>query len=331
MQTTKITEEATEIAHRLDKARNVVIISHLKPDGDAMGSSVAVARGLMDKGCKATIVIHEPLAERLQRLVPVPCPTVQIEEFPATATEADLILVVDTCSTMQLGEIAEQLADLKDKVVVVDHHQTIDPIGDVQWIDTSAAAAGVMILELIEHMKWNINIDAAEAIATAILTDTGWLRFSSTDQRCLAAISRLIDIGIEMDRLYKRINQTDRVQKLRLLAGVLSGMELFCDGKIAAMSISRDDFDTTGASPDETENIINEALRVGDIEAAVLVVEGDDVIRASLRSRTRINVADVAASFGGGGHARASGFQHPGPLLSARDEAVKALTLELQK
>lgn len=324
-----ISDTMQEVAERLKTAQNIIIVSHEKPDGDALGSSVAIATAAISQGKKASILLYVPLSTRLERLVKLPCPVVHSEDFSKAAEDADLIVMVDTCSFSQINGIADEILKLKAKTVVIDHHSTADTVGSIQWSDPSAAATGLMTFELIEYLGWDVTSEIAEALIIAILTDTGWLHFSNTDGRCLRATSRLVDIGVPLADLYKKINQNDRLEKLRLLSRVLAGMQMDYDGKIASMTITSEDFILSGAKRDDTENIINEALRIGSVEAVALFIESDDIIRASLRSRKIVDVSRIASSFGGGGHARASGFRHQGTIEEARALTVDAITKEL--
>jgi len=325
----RITDAGIEASSRLNSARSILIASHVKPDGDALGASAAISGAASSRGKKATMLLHEPLSERLEKLVPPVDSRISPGDFVEEAGKVDLLMIVDTCNLSQLGAIAEDLPRFREKTVVIDHHQTVEEIGSVRWIDTTAAAVGVMMLELFEYLNWNLDDHVAESLATAILTDTGWLRFSNTDTRCLEAVSRLVDSGVKMDDLFKRIYQTDRIEKLRLLAGALGGMQLHCNGRLAVMTITREDFKRTGAGADETENIVNEAMRIGEVEVAVIFMETGETIRVSLRSRKDIDVAEIAASLGGGGHTRAAGFQHAGSLPEARDVTIEAISGKL--
>jgi len=191
--------------------------------------------------------------------------------------------------------------------VVIDHHATAGQIGSVQWIDTAAAATGVMVLELMGRLGWPMDEAIREALAVAILTDTGWLRFANTDGRALRAMARLVDAGIRLDELYRRLYQSDRPERLQLMARMLGSLELHCDGALATMLIRRADLRRTGAKGHETENLINEAMRLASVCVAALLVEEEDGVRISLRSRAPVDVAEIAKAFGGGGHTRASG------------------------
>jgi phosphoesterase RecJ-like protein len=210
-----------------------------------------------------------------------------------------------------LDGLAEALGARREKIAVVDHHATADDVGALQWLDTTAAAAGVMVVELIDAVDWAIDARAAEALLVAMTSDTGWFRFANTDGRCLRAAGRLFDAGVRADVLYRRLYQSDRPERLRLMARVLAGLELHCGGRLAVMALRRRDLAETGARPDETENLVNEALRIGSVESAVILIESpeNDEVRVSLRSRNAVDVAAVARCFGGGGHARAAGLR----------------------
>ncbi len=313
--------DRSKVASALQRANSIVLVTHVHPDGDALGSMAALARAATTAGKTADAIACDDLPWRYDFLVADWKPSPR-SRFAELADKADVICVIDTCATSQLGDLAEPILARKDKVVVIDHHTTPDEIGATQWTDSSAAAAGVMIGELLDELAWPIDLPIAEALATAILTDTGWLRFSNTDGRCLRQFARLVDAGVQTDTLYRRLYERDRAERTRLMARMLTGMELHCDGRLAVMTIRQSDFAETGARPSETENLINEALRIDSVAAVVLLVEQADMIRASLRSRGEFNVAEVASQFGGGGHARAAGCKRPGDL----DEFKQLLT-----
>jgi phosphoesterase RecJ-like protein len=213
----------------------------------------------------------------------------------------------------QLDGLDDQLAAAREKIVVIDHHATTDDIGAVRWLDTSAAAAGVMVGELLDALGWPVDLRTAEALLTAMTTDTGWFHYSNTDGRCLRAAARLFDAGVEGDKLYRRLFQADRPERMMLLSRALSSLELPAAGSIATMKLRLGDFAETGARQDETENLVNEPMRMGCVEVSMLLVQTPDdggrCIRVSLRSRGGVDVAAVARRFGGGGHVQAAGLR----------------------
>jgi len=321
---TSAESEFDELARRLADAGSLVVVTHERPDGDALGSAMALVRAARAAGKKADFILPEPVPRQYAFLFAdeAPLPGGQFDEL---ADGADAVVVVDTCAFGQLAALAEGLRKRRAKTLVIDHHLTRDAVGAVEWTDTTAAAVGVMVLELLGALAWRIDGRTAEALATAIVSDTGWLRFSNTDARCLRALARLVEMGVRGDELYCRLHQSDRPHRLRLLERMLASIELRCDDRLAVMCLLADDFRQSGAHYDETENLINEALRVETVEAVALLVENADCIRASLRSRRFVDVAAVAERFGGGGHARAAGFRCEQPIAEVKSRVTAAI------
>jgi phosphoesterase RecJ-like protein len=326
-----------EIAESLRTAKSLLLLTHVHPDGDGLGAMIALARAARAAGKTAQPMIDQWVPWRYTFLFrelgeESYCYT---DAFDAAAAKADTIVVLDTCSHSQLGDLAEKLKPLRDKTVVIDHHATNDDIAAVQWIDTSAAAVGVMTLELLDALDWPMDDLSNLSLATAIVSDTGWLRFSNTDSRCLQAMARLVERGVKTDELYRRIYECDRPERLRLLQRILASLELHCDGKLAVMAIRRKDFAETGARPDETENFVNEAMRLADVEVAILLTEppadapNAETIRVSLRSREKVDVATLAKQFGGGGHARAAGLREDTDLDDLKSRLIQVATKAL--
>ena len=220
--------------------------------------------------------------------------------------------------------LVDGLAARRADVVVLDHHQTFDGISEVAWIDSSAAATAVMVGEVLAALDWPIDATTAEALLTGALTDTGWLRYANADPRCLRVVADWLAGGVRPDGLYQKIYQTDRPERLKLLGVVLESLEFHAEGRLAVMLIRGEDFAGTGARPDETENMINEAFRVGEVEVSVLLVENADGARVSLRSRDLVDVSAIANRYGGGGHARAAGVRLAEPVDVAKDRIVRA-------
>ena len=312
-----------QIERRLASAERLLIITHARSDGDAVGSMAALAAAARAAGKSADMLLPDRLPERYAFLLAGETPAWP-EEFDKLADRADLIVIVDTCSLGQLDALAESLGPRREKIVVADHHATRDDVGAVQWTDTTAAAAGVMVVELLDALGWPVTPPAAEALLTAIATDTGWFRFANTDGRCLRAAARLIDSGVAPAALYDRVYQSDRPERLRLMTRALESLELRAGGAVAAMVLRRSDFAETRARPDETENIVNEAMRLACVEAAILLAENPDCVRVSLRSRGRVDVSQVARRFGGGGHARAAGLRSDQPLDELKQQLIDA-------
>jgi len=316
------------IMQRLSVAARLLVVTHARPDGDGLGSMSALKSAARAAGKEVATLVPGDVPARYDFLLSPDTPA-GADRFAELADWADTIVIVDTCAFAQLDDLDAQLAAARDKIVVVDHHATTDDIGSVRWIDASAAAAGVMVGELLEALGWPLDRHAAEALLTAMTTDTGWFRFSNTDARCLRAAARLFAAGVEVDKLYQRLFQADRPERILLLGRALASMELHAGGRIATMKLRACDFSETGAVQDETESLVNEPMRMGCVEVSMLLVEdggaaSESCVRTSLRSRGGVDVAAVARGFGGGGHVRAAGLRAQEDIdsLAARLVAV---------
>jgi bifunctional oligoribonuclease and PAP phosphatase NrnA len=322
-----------EIARRLSAARSIVLVTHDRPDGDAMGSMMALTLALRRQGKTALPTCCEPMPRRYAFLTEGE-EFLDASAFASQVQAADCILVLDTSATRQLVPVAGAMAAVKDKVLVIDHHQTREDIAAVCWSDESAAAVGVLAAELFDELGWPMDAAIARAVMTAVCTDTGWMQYSNTDPRALGVVSRCLAAGVAADELYRTLFQNDRPQRLALLGRMLAGLALHMDGRLALMIATRDDFQRTGAGNDETENLVNEPMRIAGVCVSLLLVEQDGGIRGSLRSKAHVDagaggrvvdVAAVAQQFGGGGHARAAGFRMECSLEEAKGKVLEVL------
>ncbi len=311
-----------------------VLVCHHRPDGDALGSVKALALHLRRAGKTAEVLLFEDVPPRYAFLFDGDPPLllgndVEVDQIP----QLEALIVCDTCSFGQLEPIADGLRRRTGPTLVIDHHLTRDAIGTVQLIDETAAAVGVIVAELIEAdggLAGESNV--AEALFVAIASDTGWFRFANTDARTLAAASKLVAVGVDVNAFYCRLHQTDRPQRIALMARALETLELFDDDRIGIFHITRRMFEETGAGDGETENFIDEPQRIGSLIVTVMLVEmPDGRIRASLRSRHTIPVDEICAQFNGGGHARAAGVRLTGPIESARERLLGAVRAQFAK
>jgi phosphoesterase RecJ-like protein len=312
-----------EIAARLDEAQHIVLCTHVNPDGDGLGSMLALARSARATGREARVVVAGDVPRKYRFLFDGET-TLPVEELSASADWADLIVVVDTTATEQLGEMVAPLQGRPGKLAVIDHHAQGGQLSPVQWVDPSAAAAGLLVGDLLEELDWPVDRDVARCLTVAVVSDTGWMHFSNTDPRVLRAVAGWVEKGVQPDVLYDRLFQRDRVERLRLMARVIDSLELFHHSRLAVMVLRQEDFVQTGARREETENLINEALRVETVDVAIMLTETPEQVRVSLRSRCDVDVSAIAAKFGGGGHARAAGLKSDRPLDELRADLIRA-------
>lgn len=324
------TNDPAAVASRLAAAGSLVVATHDRPDGDAIGSMMALALAARAAGKNVQVTLAEPVPRRYAFLTAGET-VLDAAGFARAAAISDCVAIVDTSAMEQLRGIAAALPAARERLVVIDHHQTREDIAAATWSDPSAAAVGVMVVEMLDLLGWSLSVAVARAALAAICSDTGWMQYANTDGRALRTAARCVEAGVSADELYRTLFMNDRPERLALMGRMLAGMTLHAGGRVALMRISREDFRLSGAGPDETENLINEALRIGGVAVALLLVEQGPEIRGSLRSKNPIaggpavDVAKIAQSLGGGGHARAAGFRMTGTLEQACKTALAAV------
>jgi phosphoesterase RecJ-like protein len=290
----------------------------------------ALARAARAAGKSVQMLLPDPIPRRYAFLVDGETPHGG-DEFDALADAAGLVVILDTCAWQQLHGLEARLEARRSRIVVIDHHRTTDDVGGARWVDPTAAATCVLVAELLASLGWGLDAHIAEALATGIVFDTGWLRFANTSERCLRTLAELLAAGVRPDRLYAKLYQSDRPERLRLHERALRSLNLHAGGRIAEMSLTQDDFTLTGAQREENENLVNEGLRIASVEVSLLLTETvDGHVRANLRSREHVDVAAIAQRYGGGGHTRAAGVTFDGPLETARATLLAAAGAALE-
>ncbi len=328
----------------IEKAKNILVTTHTRPDGDACGCMVALTAVLRTLGKTARSLLLSPMPAWYEFLfeekVPILGADVQVADLTSGRFGAiDLVIVVDTNSYSQLPQFEDYLKQSSPTVLVIDHHVAADKLGPVQIADQSAAAAGLVLFDFLQYARWPIPAKAAEALFVAIATDTGWFHLRNTDSRVFRRCADLIEMGINPNDLYRKLYENFSPARFRLMVTLLNTVELHFDGRYASQYLRREDFERTGAAYRDTENLINESQRIGSVAVSALFVAlRDGRIRCSLRSRPDVqrpgrdpvDVNEIAKKSGGGGHKNASGTYLPAPLEHAmqliHDEVAQRLT-----
>jgi phosphoesterase RecJ-like protein len=324
--------EFKQAVHLLDKSCSVLITTHTRPDGDACGCLAAMHDALTALGKKVKLLALSPIPEWHKFLfsekVPVLGEDFDIKQLMQRKLgEFDLIIIVDTNSFSQLPQFDQYLKQAGKPVLVIDHHATSDGIGDVELVDSNAAATGLIVLDLLKYAGWKITERIAQALFVAIATDTGWFHFSNTDKKVYRSCAELIDAGAKPTQLYHDLYQNFSLSRFKLMVAMLGTLELCLDGRFATQHISRRDFERTGAADADTENLINECHRISTVQVSALFTElKDGRIRCSLRSTCPIDVSKIASKFGGGGHPAAAGTYLPRPLENAQQLILNEVT-----
>lgn len=309
-----------------------VLTSHVRPDADALGSELGLAGLLEAQGKSVRIINPSAIPDSLAFLDPAG----RIQKLgegvtPEETADTDVHVILDTSAWIQLGKVANVLKTTAATKVVIDHHVSADDLGALQFKNTDAEATGALIFQMAEALDWPIGTDVAVALFAAISTDTGWFRFPTTTGETMRIAGRLIDLGVQPAVTYQLLYEQYSPFRMKLVGRALSRMELDCDGRLAYTVVTRSDFQETGAKPVETEDIVNECLRIRGTEAAFIAIEQQNGnVKYSLRSRTDLDVAAIAEQFGGGGHKQASGVILPGPLATAQSTILPAMKAALE-
>jgi nanoRNase/pAp phosphatase (c-di-AMP/oligoRNAs hydrolase) len=327
----------------ITEAKDILVTTHTRPDGDACGCVRAVTEVLRGRGKTVRPLLLSPMPDwygfLFDEKVPVLGQDVQVQDLTGGGFgPIDLVIIVDTNSYSQLPGFETYLQQTTGPVLVIDHHVAADPLGRVRIVDETAAAAGLVLYDFLQYAGWPIPRPAAEGLFVAISTDTGWFHLRNTDSRVFRRCAELIESGIEPNDLYHKLYQSFSYPRFQLLVAMLNTVELHCDGRYASQYLRRADFERTGAAYRDTENLVNECQRIDSVSVAALFIElKDGRIRCSLRSRPdarrpgapAVDVNEIARQFGGGGHKMASGTYLPAPLEHAlrliHDEVAKRL------
>lgn len=325
-----------ELAERIGNARRVLITSHAKPDGDAIGSTLALRRALESRGQHAVIVLGGPVEANLATLTHGDMVHV---DTPPPDNEFDLAIVVDTGAWAQLEHIRDWLRRHADRIVVIDHHARGDEIGQWRIIDPTAASTTIMLIDLLDEMGVSLHDGSsgsiAEALFVGLATDTGWFRHSNADARAFAAAARLISAGVNKDRLYQLLEETYTRRRLELEARALASLEYTNNGKAAVMMLGPEDFSETGADLEELTGMVNMPMVVADVQVSVLLSQREPgLTKVSFRSKPAtgqpnepdpVDVNEIARQFGGGGHIRAAGARLKMDINDAKRRVVEAI------
>lgn len=329
------------LAAELRRARRVLVTTHQKPDGDALGSVLAVVRACAAVGVAAEGWVVDPCEGNLRSFegaTPVAHVHPRKPELPADGF--DLVAVVDTGAWTQLEVLAPWLRDRHERVIGLDHHARGDAVAARRVVDVSCGSCTALLARLVDAMGVELRAGAdargrgsiAEALYMGLATDTGWFRFPNARAPEFALAARLLEAGVDKDSMYQQIEQSSRAERVELQGCALSSLEMLAAGRIALMRLTAADFDETGAMLEETSGIVNIPMEIAAVRASILVVEDRvaGVIKLSFRSKPAddsgafIDVNELAARFGGGGHVHAAGARQQGSLdeVAARVRAA---------
>lgn len=311
------------VKQAIKKFNKFLITSHINPEGDAVGSQVAMACLLRKLGKKFVMLDDSPVPNLLRFMKGAE----DISKEMPRDFNYQAVIILDSPDLARIGRVNEYIK--KDSVIInIDHHISNVNFGKYNWVEPDYSSVGEMVYDLFKVFKVKIGMDEATALYAAIMTDTGSFRYSNTSSKTHRITAELIDIGVKPYEMHSKIYETSSIQDTNLLGEALQTMKITDDGKIAWLWVTKEMLKKTKASLEGTEGIINFGRSIGGVEIAVLFRETgtEDRVKVSFRSKGKADVNKLAASFGGGGHPTASGCS-----VSGKPEDVEKKVLEKAK
>jgi len=297
-------------------ATSILVSSHARPDGDAIGSMLACGMMLEQLGKHADLVLSDRVPVIYRWL---PCvETVAHSERISNAYDLVILLECDSVERSRLQGLDGM------RIINIDHHASGHAFADINWIEPNASAVAEMVFELAVAAGAGLTADMATCLYTALLTDTGSFCYEGTDARTLELATELVNLGALPAQIAREVYFSNPLSKMVLLGAALSTLQR--DGRVAWLWVTHQDMLRSEAEGEDCEGIVNYAIAIAGVDVAVLLRElPDHHVRLSLRSKGVVDVARVAETFGGGGHANASGCTLPGPLQDATATILQRL------
>ncbi len=299
------TPHMKEIAGILRSVDSMYIFPHYVADGDAMGSCASLCHLMRKMGKEAHILMEDEIPDNLMFLD---------KEYVIFATDEDDLPQRDLCIALDCSNFdrfpkrQRLFRECGKQTACIDHHKAFVEFADVNLIDPYAAAAAELMYELYLYMGLEIDVEAAEAIYTGLVTDTGNFQYTNTTRKTHLIAADLYALGINTRKLNIIIYQSDRPQKLKLHAMIMSHMQIFCDGRASMAYVTLDMYEEAGAKTSESDGINSKIRDIKGVEVAVFMREKDNhEIKVGFRSKDYIDVAEICVKFGGGGHEHAAG------------------------
>ena len=313
-----------QILKCIKKSKNIVIVTHENPDGDAVGSSLAMYHAL--KGLKKNVDIIIPEYAKCFNELP------GIDEVIKESDKEvyDLAISLDAATDKLLNVWVKYFREA-DQRIVIDHHSTNTMFGDINYVDLSAPACAQVVYMLIKHYRWKITPEIGTCIMAGIITDTGGFQYSGVSRDTFNIAAELLDAGVNISKVYKKVFDTKTKSSFELRRIALDRMEFLEDDKIAFTYITYDDERKVNAGVGDYEGIVSEGRSIEGVEVSIFLHElKDGEFKISLRSNAYVNVSDVCIMFGGGGHIRAAGAKMTADPLVIRDKVVNEVKRQLK-
>lgn len=317
-------ESIAACARLIDDIKTAVITAHVNPDGDAIGSELALFHLLKNLGREVTIINSSPLPAQYDFLEG----SNDIRQYTPERDDellrsCDVLFVLDCNAPKRVKTMEEIVTSSPVRKVVIDHHLEPKPFADLYVVDVDASSTAEILWRLTDHYgREYFTREIAEALYTGILTDTGGFRYPRTDAELLRMVARLIETGVDPTYVYEKVYNRGALNRTRLLGRALVSLRVFHHGRLCIMVVSQEMLREMEASEDLTEGFVEHTLSLDGVKVGVLVVEMADMVKMSFRSKDRIPANTFAEFFGGGGHLNAAGARTQNYTLEGVVDAI---------
>jgi bifunctional oligoribonuclease and PAP phosphatase NrnA len=308
----------SQVVELIEAKRKFAITSHVRPDGDSLGSSLGLYWLLKALDKDAEVIMRDPVPHAYQKLPGAK----DVRVTPDADAGYHAVFVIECSDISRPGLLNLE----KQNVVNIDHHATTALFGSINWIDSTASACGEMIYNLAKALGVRVTKEIAECVYTALITDTGSFHFSNTTERTFKVASELLRTGVKPAKTAEAVFASYPWSRIQLMGAVLSTARRDATGRVAILRHSLEMQHTAEASDEDADGFVNYPLTVGEVEAVAMLKEFEPgVYKTSLRSKGEVNVAKVAEMFGGGGHRNAAGCTLRGTWEEAEEKIIALL------
>lgn len=311
------------ILEEIDKANSIVILTHENPDGDAIGTSLALYHALKQYGKNSDIIIPE--YPRIFEFLP------GVEEIKKEADieKYDLAISVDCSTIKMLNGFTKYFENAKMKISI-DHHSTNTMFGDINFVNPDAPACSQIMLVILGHFNIEITKEIGTCLLTGIITDTGGLKYSGVTAETFEFVALLLNKGINVSKVYRRVLQMKTKPNFELHRIANNRLEFLEDGKVAYTYITMEDEEQVGAENGDHEGIVENGRDVEGVEVSIFIRQTEQGCKVSMRSNEYVNVADVCLMFGGGGHQKAAGVLMQGTVEQVKERLLYQVKSQLK-
>ena len=310
-----------EIGKLLKEKDNFAILTHISPDGDAIGCSLGLLNALEENGKNAFIIIDDNFPERFSFLPK----SEKISKYADDTKNYDVVLALD-CGDLDRTGNAKNIFNKAKISVNIDHHVTNTKFAALNLVEPNASSTGEIIYNFLKLEGYNISKNIAKCLYTSILTDTGGFKYSNTTSKTMDIVGKLIDCDINFTSIIELVFSNRTVEQVRLMSKVTSTLEMFAEGKVALLTLSSEMLKECGANEEDSGEMVSIARDIKGVEVGVFIKEkSPNVYKVSLRSKKYCDVKNIALIFGGGGHVRAAGCTIEGTMGEVKTKVLNEI------